>query len=121
MEAPAVGGPLVALGRELRPRGGTPFGPALQAAATWLNYQPYEEKRLWVFSDGRWSAADRADLAWRAHLQHNVVVWVLDEEVPESPAVAMPIIAAPALADLVELAPATYWAGARPTAGRLPA
>jgi hypothetical protein len=112
MQPPAVGAPLVALGRELRPRGGTPFGPALQAAAAWLNHQPYKEKRLWVFSDGRWSARDRVDVAWRADLLRDVVVWVLTDDPPVPPSPAMRIVAAPLLADLVELAPAHYWGGA---------
>ncbi|MGH2353599.1 MAG: VWA domain-containing protein, partial [Chloroflexota bacterium] len=70
---PAEGAPLVALGRELHPHGGTPFGPAVTAAAEWLLHQPYEQKRLWVFSDGQWSARDRADTAWAPHLLKDVV------------------------------------------------
>ena len=60
LEPPAEGAPLVALGRELRPHGGTPFGPAVAAAAAWLGRQPYARRRLWVLSDGQWSARDRA-------------------------------------------------------------
>ena len=53
LEPPAAGAPLVALGRELRPHGGTPFGPAVAAAAAWLGRQPYARRRLWVLSDGQ--------------------------------------------------------------------
>ncbi|HEU5317331.1 MAG TPA: hypothetical protein VFX49_14570 [Chloroflexota bacterium] len=109
MEPPAHGAPLVALGRELHPHGGTPFGPALQAAAAWLAQQPYVQKRLWVFSDGRWSARDRTVTGWRPEQLGNTVVWVLSGESPEPPHPAMRIEPAGTLAEFVEAAPRLFW------------
>jgi hypothetical protein len=118
MEPAAKGAPLLALGRELRPHGGTPFGPALADAAAWLAQQPYERKRLWVFSDGRWSARDRNAAGWRPDQLRNVLVWVLGETAPEPPHPAMRVVAAPTLEKLVEAAPRFFWdAGPR---GQLP-
>jgi hypothetical protein len=109
MEPAAKDAPLLALGRELRPRGGTPFGPALGVAGAWLAQQPYEEKRLWVFTDGRWSARDRAETGFRPeHLAH-AVVWVLADQAPRPPHSAMRLVAVPTLAALVEEAPRYFW------------
>jgi hypothetical protein len=110
MEPAADGAPLLALGRELHPHGGTPFGPAVAAAAEWLSHQPYEQKRLWVFSDGQWSARDRAGTNWRPDLLKDVVVWVLADRLPAPPHPAMRLVAAPTLDDLVQLAPQYFWA-----------
>jgi hypothetical protein len=109
MEPPAEGAALVALGRELHPHGGTPFAPAVAAAAEWLGHQPYEHKRLWVFSDGQWSARDRAGMTWRHELLKNVVVWVFADQAPEAPTPEMRTVAVPSLADLVRLAPGEFW------------
>jgi len=109
MEPPADGAPLVALGRELHPHGGTPFGPAVAAAAGWLARQPFKQKRLWVFSDGQWSARDRAGEIWRPELLKDTVVWIVGYEAPEPPHPAMRVIAMPTLADLIEQAPAFFW------------
>lgn len=109
VEPAAEGAPLVALGRELRPQGGTPFGPAVAAAAEWLSRQPYEQKRLWVFSDGLWSARDRDFANWRPELLRDAVVWVFTEPAPEPPTPAMRVVSAPTLARLVELAPRYFW------------
>ncbi len=119
LEPPAKGAPLVSLGRELHPRGGTPFGQAISAAAAWLAHQPYEEKRLWVVSDGRWSARDRAVAGWRADHLKNVVVWVLDETVPEPPHPAMRLAAAPTLTDLIQQAPHHFWLSGQGATGSL--
>ncbi|MDQ3700226.1 MAG: hypothetical protein M3442_04805 [Chloroflexota bacterium] len=118
MEPPAEGAPLVSLGRELHPHGGTPFGPAVAGAAEWLARQPFEEKRLWIFSDGLWSARDRADTAWRPELLRDVVVWVFAESSPEPPTPRMRIVAAPTLADLIRQAPAFFWGAGKDS--RLP-
>jgi hypothetical protein len=109
MAPPAQGAPLTSLGRELHPQGGTPFGPALAAAASWLAQQAYQHKRLWVFTDGRWNARDRAQLTWRAEQLRNVVVWVIDEHLPTPPHPAMHMAAVPTLADLVSAAPRYFW------------
>jgi hypothetical protein len=109
MAPPARGAPLTSLGRELHPQGGTPFGPALAAAASWLAQQAYQHKRLWVFTDGRWNARDRAQLTWRAEQLRNVVVWVIDEHLPTPPHPAMHMAAVPTLADLVSAAPRYFW------------
>ena len=109
MEPPAHGAPLVALGRELKPHGGTPFGPALQSAAAWLAQQPYAQKRLWVFSDGRWSARDRIASGWRAEQLTSTVVWVLSGLDPEPPHPAMRIEPAASLAELLDVAPRLFW------------
>ena len=112
MEPAAKGSPLLALGRELHPRGGTPFGPALGVASAWLAQQPYDQKRLWVFTDGRWSARDRAETGFRPeHLEH-AIVWVLAEQAPEPPHPAMRLVAAPTLGALVEEAPRYFWEAA---------
>jgi hypothetical protein len=122
LEPPAAGAPLVALGRELRPQGGTPFGPAVAAAAAWLGRQPYTRRRLWVFSDGRWSARDRAGLpggaVGRPDLLRDVLVWVLGAGsggagagAPAfvSPSPYLNVAVVDSLADLVRQAPARYW------------
>jgi hypothetical protein len=109
MEPAAHRAPLVSLGRELHPHGGTPFGPALQAAAQWLALQPYAQKRLWVFSDGQWSERDRAGAGWRPEWLENVVVWVLDERAPEPPHPAMRVVSVPEVEDLVAEAPRYFW------------
>jgi hypothetical protein len=109
LEPPAEGAPLVALGRELHPHGGTPFGPAVAEAAEWLARQPFEQRRLWVFSDGQWSARDRAGTAWRPDLLKDALVWVFAQTPPAPPTPAMRIVAAHTLADLVRLAPAHFW------------
>jgi len=109
LEPPALGAPLVALGRELHPHGGTPFGPAVAAAAEWLSHQPFPQKRLWVFSDGQWSARDRAGEIWRPELLKDAVVWIFSDQAPEPPHPAMRVVAAPRLADLAQLAPAYFW------------
>ncbi len=109
MEPAAKGAPVLGLGRELRPHGGTPFGPAVQAAAEWLGHQPYRRKRLWVFSDGRWSARDRAGITWQAPYLREVVVWVLAEPAPEPPTPQMRVVAAPTLEALIEQAPRYFW------------
>ncbi|HVG96262.1 MAG TPA: VWA domain-containing protein, partial [Chloroflexota bacterium] len=111
LEPPAEGAPLVALGRELHPHGGTPFGPAVAGAAEWLARQPYAPRRLWVFSDGQWSARDRAGTAWRPDLLKDVLVWVFAPEAPEPPTPAMRIVAARTLPDLIRLAPGYFWEG----------
>jgi hypothetical protein len=105
------------LGRELHPHGGTPFGPAVAAAAEWLAHQPFRQKRLWVISDGQWSARDRAEAIWRPDLLKDVVVWILAEEAPEPPHAAMRVVAIPTLDDLVQFAPAYFWPD---RLGRLP-
>lgn len=109
MEPASAGAPLLALGRELRPRGGTPFGPALGAAGAWLARQPFERKRLWIFSDGRWSARDRAESGWRPEHLADAVVWVLTEPAPEPPHPAMRVVATPTLEALIEQAPRYFW------------
>jgi hypothetical protein len=116
LEPPAEGAPLVALGRELHPHGGTPFGEAVTAAAGWLARQPYPRRRLWVFSDGQWSARDRAGTAWRAGglaAARDVVIWVLGEARPEPPGPAVRVAALPSLTALVRQAPRYFWAGER--------
>jgi hypothetical protein len=118
LEPPAEGAPLVALGRELHPHGGTPFGPAVAGAAEWLARQPYEPRRLWVFSDGQWSARDRAGTTWRPDLLKDVLVWVFAPEAPPPPTPAMRIVAARTLPDLIRLAPQHFWEGG--AGGRLP-
>jgi uncharacterized protein (DUF58 family) len=118
LEPPAEGAPLVALGRELHPHGGTPFGPAVAGAAEWLARQPYEPRRLWVFSDGQWSARDRAGTTWRPDLLKDVLVWVFAPEAPEPPTPAMRIVAARTLPDLIRQAPSYFWEGG--DGGRLP-
>jgi hypothetical protein len=105
LEPAADGAPLVALGRELHPHGGTPFGPAVAAAAAWLAHLPCAHKRLWVFSDGQWSARDRAGTAWRPELLKDVVVWVFAGGHLQPPTPAMRIAPVPALDDLIRLAP----------------
>jgi hypothetical protein len=76
---------------------------------------------MWIFSDGRWSARDRAATSWRAdHLKH-VVVWVFDETAPEPPHPAMRIVTAPTLAALIEKAPRYFWEPAHDGAGSLAA
>ncbi|HEX2325315.1 MAG TPA: hypothetical protein VHQ00_07930, partial [Chloroflexota bacterium] len=119
LEPPAEGAPLVALGRELRPQGGTPFGPAVAAAAAWLGRQPYARRRLWVLSDGQWSARDRAAAAGRPDLLRDVLVWVLGAGSEGGSGGTAPAFVSPSpyldvapvgsLADLVRLAPARYW------------
>jgi hypothetical protein len=109
MEPAGEGAPLIALGRDLHPHGGTPFGPAVAAAAEWLAHQPFRQKRLWVFSDGQWSARDRAVDVWRPELLKDVVVWIMAEEAPEPPHPAMRVVTAPTLDDLVRLAPKYFW------------
>jgi hypothetical protein len=109
MEPPAHRAPLVTLGRELHPHGGTPFGSALHVAVDWLAKQPYTQKRLWVFSDGRWSARDRVMADWRIDQLANVVVWVLADHAPLSPHPAMRVEAAPSLEAIVQRAPALFW------------
>ncbi|HEX2516412.1 MAG TPA: hypothetical protein VH257_17025, partial [Chloroflexota bacterium] len=106
-------------GRELRPHGGTPFGPAVAAAAAWLGRQPYARRRLWVLSDGQWSARDRAAAAGRPELLRDVLVWVLGAgseggsggPAPAfvSPSPYLDVAPVASLADLVRLAPARYW------------
>ena len=121
LEPPAAGAPLVALGRELRPHGGTPFGPAVAAAAAWLGRQPYARRRLWVLSDGQWSARDRARrrraprpppgrpgvgaggrARRRAGRRGSAPAFV-------SPSPYLNVAAVDSLDDLVRLAPARYW------------
>jgi hypothetical protein len=109
LEPASEGAPLVALGRELRPHGGTPFAPAVAAAAEWLAHQPYETKRLWVFSDGQWTARDRFVASWRPEHLRSLVVWVLGDETPEPPTPAMRVVAVGSHADLVHRAPAYFW------------
>lgn len=109
LEPAAEGAPLLALGRELHPHGGTPFSPAVAAAAEWLAHQPYEPRRLWVFSDGRWNARDLAHASWRAEQLRDVVVWVLGDAAPEPPTPLMRVVAVPSLHALVRLAPAYFW------------
>jgi hypothetical protein len=110
LEPPAEGAPLVALGRELRPHGGTPFGPAVAAAAAWLGRQPYARRRLWVLSDGQWSARDRAAAAGRPELLRDVLVWVLGADTaPEPPTPALRIVAARTLDDVIQIAPQHFW------------
>lgn len=117
MEPETQGAPLLALGRELHPHGGTPFGPAVAAAAGWLERQPFRHKQLWVLSDGQWSARDQAESAWQAELLRDTVVWVLDEHAPPPPTPAMCILAAPTLASLVKLAPDYFWTASATTSG----
>jgi len=109
MEPPAHRVPLVSLGRELRPHGGTPFGPALQSAAAWLAQQPYVQKRLWVFSDGRWGARNRTASGWRPEQFTSTVIWVLSGDTPVPPHPAMRIEPAGSLAELVDAAPRLFW------------
>lgn|GEM_PF-3070298 len=109
MEPAAKGAPLLGLGREIVARGGTPFGPALGSAAAWLAQQPYEEKRLWVFTDGRWSARDRAESGWRPEHLRNAIVWVLSDPPPAPPHAAMRLVGAPTLPALIEQAPRYFW------------
>ncbi|MBI3974119.1 MAG: hypothetical protein HY332_22805 [Chloroflexi bacterium] len=109
MEPPAEGAPLVALGRKIAPHGGTPFGPAVALTAEWLGHQPYEQKRLWVFTDGQWSAHDQADSVRRTDLLKDVLVWVLGDHAPEPPVAEMRIAAIPTLREFVLEAPKYYW------------
>jgi hypothetical protein len=86
------------------------------AAAGWLARQPYPRRRLWVFSDGRWSAGDRAGLTWRSGrlvAARDVVVWVLGEARPEPPGPAVRVAALPSLAALVRQAPRYFRDGER--------
>jgi hypothetical protein len=96
LEPPAEGAPLVALGRELHPHGGTPFGPAVAAASDWLARQPFERRRLWVFSDGQWTARDRAGARLRPEQLRDVVVWVLGDAAGEADAPGLLGLAGPA-------------------------
>ena len=111
LEPPAEGAPLVALGRELHPHGGTPFGPAVAGGGQWLGRQPYARRRLWVLSDGQWSARDRAAAAGRPDLLRDVLVWVFADTAPEPPTPAMRIVAARTLDDLIRIAPDHFWGG----------
>ena len=120
LEPPAEGAPLVALGRELRPHGGTPFGPAVAAAAG-LAGAPALRPAPAVGALGRAVERPRPGRPppGRPDLLRDVLVWVLGAGSEGGPGGTAPAFVSPSpyldvapvgsLADLVRQAPARYW------------